>query len=274
MPGRTYEVVSGFFVQDTPPAASTIIDPTPDFFGLLSRSWSQFVGEIEGLNTTCSESISYKVLFLGRHGEGNHNVAEFKYGQKAWDEKWALLDGDGELTWGPDPRLTAIGEEQARSAHAAWEREILRGVPIPQKYYCSPLTRAIRTLELTFVDVLPAHLKPLIVENCREEYGEHTCDKRRTQSEIHSDFPGFAFEEGFEEEDVLWSLERETKESAERRAKLFLDRVFENGRDNTYISVTTHSGWINALLRVIGQGNYPLPTGGLIVVVVKSMLLE
>ncbi|KAH9075800.1 phosphoglycerate mutase-like protein [Lactarius deliciosus] len=262
IPGRTYEVVSGFFVQDTPPAASTVIDPTPDFFGLLSRSWSQFVGEIEGLKSTCSESISYKVLFLGRHGEGNHNVAEFKYGHKAWDEKWALLDGDGELTWGPDPRLTAIGEEQARSAHAAWEREILRGVPIPQEYYCSPLTRAIRTFELTFVDVLPAHLKPLIVENCREENGEHTCDRRRTRSEIHSDFPGFAFEEGFEEEDVLWSPERETKESAERRAKLLLDRVFENGRDNTYISVTTHSGWINALLRVIGQGNYPLPTGG------------
>lgn len=63
-----------------------------------------------------------------------------------------------------DPRLTAIGEEQARSAHAAWEREILRGVPVPQKYYCSPLTRAIRTLELTFVDVLPADAKPLIIE--------------------------------------------------------------------------------------------------------------
>lgn len=81
---------------------------------------------------------------------------------------------------------------------------------------------------------------------------------------------------------MLWSPERETKESAERRAKLFLDRVFENDRDDTCkftsissfvagdhmsalfvdISVTTHSGWINALLRVIGQGNYPLPTGG------------
>jgi broad specificity phosphatase PhoE len=63
-----------------------------------------------------------------------------------------------------DPHLTAIGEEQGRSAHAAWEREILRGVPVPQKYYCSPLTRAIRTLELTFIDVLPADTKPLIVE--------------------------------------------------------------------------------------------------------------
>jgi len=122
--------------------------------------------------------------------------------------------------------------------------------------------------------VLPADTKPLIVENCREEYGEHTCDKRRTQSEIHSDFPGFAFEEGFEEEDMLWSPERETKESAEVRATLFLDRVFTNDCDATYISVTTHCGWINALLRVIKHGNYPLLTGGLIVVVVKSKLLK
>jgi broad specificity phosphatase PhoE len=68
------------------------------------------------------------------------------------------------LNYAADPRLTTIGEEQARSAHTAWEREILRGVPIPQKFYCSPLTRAIRTLELTFEGILPAHLKPLIVE--------------------------------------------------------------------------------------------------------------
>jgi broad specificity phosphatase PhoE len=63
-----------------------------------------------------------------------------------------------------DPRLTPIGEEQARNVRAAWEREISRGVPVPQRFYCSPLTRAVRTLELTFEGVLPAHLKPLILE--------------------------------------------------------------------------------------------------------------
>ncbi len=63
-----------------------------------------------------------------------------------------------------DPRLTLIGEEQARSAHAAWEHEILHGLPVPQKFYCSPLTRAIRTLELTFEGILPADLKPIILE--------------------------------------------------------------------------------------------------------------
>jgi len=57
-----------------------------------------------------------------------------------------------------------MGEEQARSAHAAWERELLNGAPVPQKFYCSPFTRAIRTLELTFENILPTHLKPVILE--------------------------------------------------------------------------------------------------------------
>jgi len=52
-----------------------------------------------------------------------------------------------------------------------------------------------------------------------------------------------------------------------------LDRLFENDHDDTYISVTAHSGWINGVLRVIGRENYALPTGGLIVVVVKGTVV-
>jgi len=52
----------------------------------VSQSWPDFVAEIERLCSKRSESVSYKVLFLGRHGEGFHNVAIAKYGQKAWEE--------------------------------------------------------------------------------------------------------------------------------------------------------------------------------------------
>jgi len=76
-------------------------------------------------------------------------------------------------------------------------------------------------------------------QNCREENGEHSCDKRRTRSEIQSEFPKFAFEEGFEEDDVLWTPEREKDESVERRAKLVLDRIFQNDSDDTCV-VTPH----------------------------------
>ena len=41
------------------------------------------------------------------------------------------------------------------------------------------------------------------------------------------------FEEGFEEEDVLWTPIHENRASVERRAKLVLDRIFENDHDAT-----------------------------------------
>jgi hypothetical protein len=40
---------------------------------------------VTGLEAAKKEGESYKVLFLGRHGQGWHNVAEAKYGTKAWD---------------------------------------------------------------------------------------------------------------------------------------------------------------------------------------------
>jgi len=81
------------------------------------------------------------------------------------------------------------------------------------------------------------------------------------------------FEEGFEEDDVLWTPVRENSESVERRAKLVLDRIFQMDNDDIYISVTAHSGWINGVLRVIGREDYDLPTGGIIVVAVKGTLV-
>ncbi|KAI0005472.1 histidine phosphatase superfamily [Russula compacta] len=268
MPLRTYEAIDGFFVQSDP------IEATPEYFGLVSKSWPEFASEIDELCSRRSDTISYKVLFLGRHGQGNHNLAEIKHGSKAWNEKWSLINGDGELTWGPDPHLNTVGEDQADNAHDAWEREIRRGIPIPQKFYCSPLTRAMQTLEITFEDILPDHVTPLILENLREEYGEHTCDMRRTQSELESEFPDFDFEDGFEEEDVLWTTKRETKKHSEKRAKQVLDRIFQNDRDDTYISITSHNGWIDACLRVVGRQDFLLPTGGIMALVVKATVLH
>lgn len=65
-----------------------------------------------------------------------------------------------------DPRLTDTGERQAREAHAAWQCERSRDVPVPvpQRFYCSPLTRAIRTFELTFENLLPEPPRPVILE--------------------------------------------------------------------------------------------------------------
>ena len=71
-------------------------------FGLLNRTystdhdfdpagtksqWERFGYYVSYLNSGCSmeRKIRYKVLFMGRHGEGWHNAAESFHGTPAWN---------------------------------------------------------------------------------------------------------------------------------------------------------------------------------------------
>jgi xanthosine utilization system XapX-like protein len=118
-------------------------------------------------------------------------------------------------------------------------------------------------------------------QNCREEYGEHTCDKRNTLTYIRNAFPQFDIEDGFAEDDELWEADsRETEPHAAARAQTVLDRIFRDDKDvacaysdllsvsmlllmmATVVSVTAHGGIINGFLHALGRPRYPLPTGG------------
>ena len=70
------------------------------------------------------------------------------------------------FTLGPsaDPELTPLGENQAVAVHEAWKSELKFGLPIPGRLYCSPLTRALRTCEITFDGILPDDKHPIILE--------------------------------------------------------------------------------------------------------------
>jgi len=243
-------------------------------FGLIDGQtdrWTTLVAKIEKLNATAEPGVQFKVFFLGRHGQGHHNVGEAKHGGKAWSGYWAKLNGDSEITWGPDPQLTPLGEQQAQEAHAAWHKERRFGIPLPEKLYTSPLTRAIRTHQVTFDDTLhPSRPKTIIVENMREHNGVHTCDKQRTRSDIHAAFPEYDFEEGFAEKDELWTSDyRETHDDIDRRARLVLDMIFHNDVEQ-FISITAHGGIIGGFLRMCNHRPWILPTGGILPVVVKG----
>ncbi|KAH7887396.1 histidine phosphatase superfamily [Phlebopus sp. FC_14] len=271
MPFRKYETVTGYFVQDDPRNAVPTIPQLPPRFGLVDESparWDKFKGLIERLNLDAPSNIRYKVFFLGRHGQGVHNVAEAKYGTKAC---MGRQYGDDELTWGPDPELTDLGEEQAKSALAVWKAELAFGIPLPDKLYSSPLTRAIRTNQITFFEgLIKDGRKATIVENMREENGVHTCDMRRTRSYIQERFPEYQLEHGFTEEDGLWKADvRENPQDIERRAARVLDMIFENDQEQ-FICITSHGGFIGAFLRVSGHRSWPLQTGGVIPVVIKA----
>lgn len=246
--------------------------------------------------------VRYKVLFLARHGQGYHNLAIEIYGQEEWDDYWSKLDGDGNITWGPDPELTPLGAEQAKRNNIAWKKQIEKKVPLPHSFYVSPFTRALDTYYHTWndIEIYRRSLRsdsigsassgegltatdpvPLIVEDLRETMGVHTCDKRRTKSYIHDRYPTYEFEKGFTEEDVLWSeTHRETPGEQNIRTRRFLDALFEAdwdappGRRHTYVSVSAHSGVINSFLDIIGHRPFQVSTGGMIPVVVKATRKE
>lgn len=59
-----------------------------------------------------------------------------------------------------DPNLTEIGTGQAAMAHALWKAELADGLPLPEKLYCSPMSRALQTHSITFVGII-------VDENCK-----------------------------------------------------------------------------------------------------------
>jgi broad specificity phosphatase PhoE len=274
MPNNRYEAVPGYFLYDDP--ASFPMEAVPPRFGLNDNSndrWERFFEGIRKLNEDAASNTIYKFFLLSRHGEGYHNVAETRYGAAEWDRYWSLLNGDGELVWGPDPDLTSIGIEQAQAIRENWVLEATFGIPPPHIRLCSPLTRALQTASITFdgtFDKLPTPV--LIKENCRERNGAHTCDKRNTVSSITSRFPSFEIDASMTEDDRLWSATvRETPAEVAVRANLILKDIFETcDTSDTFISITAHSGFINGFLIAIGRTPVILPTGGMLAVVVKA----
>lgn len=111
-----YTVLKGYFMQ----SEDSTDDVTFDFvrllpcrrisylfpsqkksnFGLINRDydtdepgsqkeqWKRFEAHIR---TLVAEDPNIKVIWLGRHGQGWHNVAETKYGTKAWDVRLSTL---------------------------------------------------------------------------------------------------------------------------------------------------------------------------------------
>ena len=69
--------------------------------------WQRFEKYVNDLNSKAPDHISYKVLYLGRHGEGYHNVAERYYGTPEWDVRDLLLIKS--QTYGVPDRYRDIG---------------------------------------------------------------------------------------------------------------------------------------------------------------------
>lgn len=287
-----YTVVPGLFLQDDPSTNVSTFNFMTTNFGLINRTyptddackggrqatqWERFAHYVASLNREAPKNVEYKLLYMGRHGEGWHNAAESYYGTPAWNCYWSEKDGNGTVVWA-DAHLTANGISQALAVNAFWASLIAnQKIPTPESYYTSPLTRCLATANLTFSGLnLPQEhpFIPEVKEYFREGISGHTCDRRSNKTYIHNAFPTYTFEKGFAEFDHLWeALHGETNVDQDIRSKKVLDDVFGSDQ-STYISITSHSGEIASILGVLGHQVFGLSTGAAIPVLVKATTLK
>lgn len=213
--------------------------------------WQRFEAEVVRLNRLDEFVTQYKVLFLGRHGQGYHNLAESLYGTEAWDCYWSRKTGNNDISW-IDSELTPLGVSQALDVHNFWAQMIeLEKIPTPQSYYTSPLLRCQQTAFHTFSGLaVPSErpFNPVIKELLRETIGVHTCDKRSTKSTIQARYPDWTVEDGFTETDELWSPSlRESRGALDQRSKVILDDILGND-ENQFLSISSHGGLIGSIL--------------------------
>ncbi|ODV62576.1 putative phosphomutase [Ascoidea rubescens DSM 1968] len=281
-----FEIVQGFFKQSDNSTDDLQFDYIKENFGLIKPTWKSLIDEINNLNNDPAHSnlVTYKLIFCARHGQGWHNFAIDKYGIEAWDNYWSLLDGDGNLTWAPDPFLTPIGKSQAKSNNKAWLDQINNhNCPTPQAFYSSPFTRSCQTLIGTWENIVDlkndSTCNPLIKEDLRETIGLHLCDKRSNKTTILNRFAkhGFKIEHNFQEQDVYYKSDwREPLYQQSLRINNFLNYLFEKDFDlapskkDVFISTTTHSGTIKAFLIASNHRNFAISTGGMIPILVKG----
>ncbi|KAL1405992.1 putative phosphoglycerate mutase pmu1 [Vanrija albida] len=269
-----YTVVPGVFVQDDPKFNATGYDLLSDSFGLLDKSakrWKNFTKYVTDLNKRADEHTTYKVVYIARHGQGYHNAAESFYGTPAWNCYWAQQKGDGNITWA-DAELTPLGIAQAQACNDGWKTQLKDGIPLPQRLYSSPMRRSASTLEITWKDILlNKGVKPVIQERWRESIGLHTCDWRNNKSDIATRYPGFEFEPSFTEHDLLWDdTYEETGTQQAKRIRNALNEIFATD-PSTFISITAHSGVINAFFKATGHNAFSVQTGGFVPVLLKAV---
>ncbi|WVQ85307.1 hypothetical protein IAT38_007472 [Cryptococcus sp. DSM 104549] len=239
--------------------------------GLLSGDWAAFKAHIEELNAQCPEGESVKVIYAARHGQAEHNVIKEKHG---------VPDEIGQIMYPIlDPELTAIGRGQASTLGEALQRESGRGMPLPEKWFVSPLRRTGETCGLEWGWLFGEHdemshgVPAIVVENIREHLHVHQCDKRLKRSDLQKIFPSFTYLPATTEEDELWQpgsvRGRETEEELVARRGVGINECLEMSEGVTYISVTSHSGALRGIYASLHAPPRSLNVGEMDVLIVR-----
>lgn len=281
-----FNVVQGFFKQTDDETNDVEFNYVVSDFG-IKKPWNEIISDLQNLNEKAEDNVLYKLVFFARHGQGYHNVVLEKYGLDAWyRDGWNKKTHDGDMEYAPDPMLTDLGINQAKENNRAWQQQVAKGAPIPNKFFVSPLQRSSRTLVYTWDGIKESWKHPVVTERLRETSGVTLCDKRSKKSVIKQRFEqyGFVFEDGFTEEDEFFDPNhREVLHEHGIRSNEFLQDLFEAdynkaegavdkglAKQNTFISTTSHAGTIRSFIMVLNHRDFTIPTGGMIPIVIKA----
>ncbi|GMF33724.1 unnamed protein product [Phytophthora fragariaefolia] len=243
------KAVDGFFAPRTVGESDTPAHlPLFKRFEMVPASWSEFqqkLAQLEKQKRPDGRSRQIKVVYFLRHAEGTHNEAHAKYGSPRWEDEFARTDAF------LDAPLTPFGVQDARSkGQLSVQAELERGMPRIEKVVVSPISRAIQTAQNFFAKEQVPNEPFTCIENCRETFDCHTCNKRRPLSELKRRFPDVDFSRLADEEDQLWSpTHRETTEEIQKRAREFLLEFFREIPER-YVVVAAHLSIIEAICAV------------------------
>lgn len=148
-------------------------------------------------------------------------------------------------------------------------------MPLPGSIYTSPLARCLETTKLVYTPAYEQQGKefqPVVKECLREFLTSHTCDRRSSKTWIQETYPDYKIEKGFTEDDIYWHAEDDRVETLEEhivRKQKLLEDIFAHD-DSPFISFTTHSYAVSALLKVVGAHNFRVGEGVMVPLFVKA----
>ncbi|XP_025014027.2 phosphoglycerate mutase-like protein 1 isoform X2 [Ricinus communis] len=185
-----------------------------------------------------------KILHLVRHAQGTHNVA----GEKDHD---ALFSPEFF-----DAQLSPLGLQQVVNLrNRIQDSGLLKKIDL---VITSPLSRAMQTAIEVFGHEKSGLKCPPItaVELCRERFGAHPCDKRRTIIEAQSLFPQIDFSLIESDEDNLWKADvREPDEEVAARGLKFMSWL--KTRQEVEIAIVTHNRFLQHTLNALTIDSHP-----------------
>lgn len=199
------------------------------------------------------EQPNTKLVHFIRHGQGYHNLL----GEVTRDFGATFSEtGDYDLAVKEncpyllpailDPPLTSIGRDDAKRLKPFAGKTVH-----PELLVVSPMKRATQTVLIGFREFIQQNpMVPIVAhEDCREQFGVFTCDKRSDVEDYKEEFPAVNYDLLADSTDVLWQpKQRESMLEMAYRADRFLDWLYE--RPEKEIVVGTHSAWLMALYNV------------------------